>query len=128
MSFTATRAELLPYLPRMPRILLLFIALTATTAHGADLTVTHISRLPEIDYVWASSNPAREGWPAVGQPIIWRANVKNWSAADARDVAYRWLEDGREIARGSVTLKANATTPVDLPWSWTFVRHRLAFD
>lgn len=80
-----------------------------------------------MDYVINSSNPTREGWPAAGQPIVWRANVKNFADAPAR-VTYRWLEDGQEIAHGTATLAPHATTAIDLPRSWTFARHRLSFE
>ena len=94
---------------------------------AAVLTVTHISRLPEMSYVPNSSNPTRDGWPAIGQTITWRANVKNYGdVAVTRD--YRWTEDGVEIAHGTTTFAPHATTSVDLPWSWTFARHRLAFE
>lgn len=92
-----------------------------------DLTVTHISRLPEIDYVWASANPARDGWPAEGQRIVWRANVKCFSA-HAVTSAWRWTLDGIVVAQGTQTFAANATTAVDLPSTWSFARHRLAVD
>ena len=89
--------------------------------------MTHISRLPELDYVWASTNPTRDGWPADGQQIVWRANVKNFSAHDVA-TSFRWTLDGVVIARGAQTFAANATTAVDLPTTWSFERHRLAFE
>ena len=101
--------------------------LVATAALADDLTVTHISRLPEIDYVWDSKNPARDGWPAEGQEIVWRANVKNFAAHDVT-TNWRWTLDGAVIARGTQTFAANAATPVDLPSTWSFERHRLAFE
>lgn len=110
----------------MRRLVLLLLFL-APAALAGDLTVTHISRLPEIDYVWASANPTRDGWPAAGQAIVWRANVKNFS--DASDTAgFRWTLDGVTVARGTQAFAANATTTVDLPSSWSFERHRLAFE
>lgn len=104
---------------------LLFAALLA--ASSPNLTVTHISRLPEIDYVWASANPTRDGWPADGQPTVWRANVKNFSAT-AQTSSYRWTLDGVTIARGTQTFAPNATTVIDLPSTWSFARHRLAIE
>jgi hypothetical protein len=111
---------------RLP-IFLLLLLLAATAALADDLTVTHISRLPELDYVWGSANPTRDGWPAPGQAIVWCANVKNFSAS-AVTSGYRWTLDGVTVARGTQTFAANATTPVDLPSAWSFERHRLAFD
>jgi len=104
---------------------LLLAVLLSTSA--PDLTVTHISRLPELDYVWASANPTRDGWPADGQQIVWRANVKNFSPA-AVTAGYRWTLDGITIASGTQSFAANATTAVDLPSTWSFDRHRLAFE
>jgi len=105
----------------------LLLLVIAPAALADDLTVTHISRLPELDYVWGSTSPTRDGWPAAGQEIVWRANVKNFSP---REVAagYRWTLDGVVIARGTRTIAPNATTAVDLPSTWSFDRHRLAFD
>jgi hypothetical protein len=103
------------------------LLLAAPALFANDITVTYISRLPEMPFAWASTNPTRDGWPTTGQQVTWRANVKNWSSSDAVDVPYRWFEDGVEIAAGTATLAANATTAVDLPRSWTFTRQRLAF-
>jgi hypothetical protein len=108
------------------RLVFLFL-LVAPAALADDLTVTHISRLPEIDYVWGSANPTRDGWPAEGQEIVWRANVKNFGAHDVTS-AWRWTLDGAVVASGTRTFAANATTAVDLPATWSFARHRLAFD
>src|SRR5437016_3773088 len=109
------------------RRLVLLLLLAAPAALADDLTVTHISRLPELDYVWASANPTRDGWPAVGQEIVWRANVKNFSPHEVT-AAVHWTLDGVTIARGTQTFAANATTAVDLPSTWSFDRHRLAFE
>ena len=89
--------------------------------------MTHVSRLPEIDYVWASANPARDGWPSEGQAIVWRAHVKNFSAHEMTST-WRWTLDGLVVAQGTQTFAANATTTVDLPSTWSFERHRLAFE
>ena len=106
-------------------IVVLLISGAAIPALAGDVTVTHISRLPEIDYVWGSAHPTRDGWPAEGEAITWRGNVKNFSTG-AVTTTYRWTLDGAEIARGSVTLPPNATTAIDLPSTWSFDRHRLA--
>src|SRR5437868_5771726 len=110
----------------VPRLLLLLLP-AAPAALADDLTVTHISRLPELDYVWGSANPTREGWPGLGQEIVWRANVKNFGA-NAVTSGYRWTLDGVTVGRGTQTFAPNATTPVDLPSTWSFERHRLAFS
>ena len=112
-------------MPRFRRLLaLLFLAFPLA---ADDLTVGWISRSPEIDYVWGSTNPAVEGWPAEGEAVTWRAHVRNWSGAAPR-VGYRWTIDGREVAGGEVTLAADAVTIVDLPASWSFERSRIAFE
>ena len=108
------------------RVLSLFLALVfSTAAHASDLTVGWISRLPEIDYVWNSSSPAVEGWPAAGSTVTWRANVRSWFDTP-QTIGYVWKADGREVARGTATLAPNAYTPIDLPRTWTFTRERLS--
>ncbi|MBN2090883.1 PQQ-binding-like beta-propeller repeat protein [candidate division KSB1 bacterium] len=92
-----------------------------------DLTVGWISRSPEIDYVWAGTNPAVEGWPAVGQSVTWQAHIKNWSSCDRHNVSYKWYLDGVEAASGEVNIPADSTIVIDFPWSWTFDRHELEF-
>jgi hypothetical protein len=111
---------------RRALVLLLLIG-AVLPAFADDVTVTYISRLPEIDYVWGSANPTREGWPGEGQPIVWRGHVKNFSDR-AVTTGYRWLLDGGEVGHGTVTLAPNATTTIDLPSAWSFDRHRLALD
>jgi hypothetical protein len=101
------------------------VLLLSFAAHASDLTVGWISRLPEIDYVWNSSNPAVEGWPAAGSAVTWRANVRSWFDSP-RSVAYVWKADGLEVGRGTVTLAPNAYTAIDLPRTWTFTRERLS--
>jgi hypothetical protein len=94
---------------------------------GLDLTIKYIARLPRISYVWGSTNPAVEGWPAVNDPVIWRAVVKNWSDSTLNDVSFKWIMDGQAVDSGFVTIPAGDTTFVDYPWNWTFDRHVLRF-
>jgi hypothetical protein len=89
--------------------------------------VTHISRVPEIDYVWNSSDPAREGWPADGEEVTWKAHVRNDSDT-AVNADYEWRIDGVREKTGSITIAANATADVDVPRPWTFERHRITFQ
>jgi hypothetical protein len=107
-------------------LVLLALFLLAAPA-GADLTIAYISRLPEIDYVWNSSRPNVEGWPAAGQQVTWRGHVRNFASSTARNVIYRWLLDGNEVSRGTGDF-APGTTSVDYPWTWTFSRHRLSLE
>ena len=94
---------------------------------GSDLSIRYIQRLPPIDYVWNSNNPAVEGWPAVDQDVTWRAHVVNWAGHNRDSVTYAWFLDGEEVAVGAVDIPAGGEATVDLPWSWTFDRHVLAF-
>lgn len=92
-----------------------------------DLSISYIQRIPEMDYVWDSNNPAVEGWPTVGQQITWRAVVKNWMS-EGHSVQYRWFEDDVELFNSTIFLPGNSTTNIDLPWNWTFDRHRLRLE
>ena len=92
-----------------------------------DLTVGWISRSPEIDYVWGSTNPTAEGWPAAGQQVNWQAHVKNWSEFDRTGVSYKWYLDGAEVSSNIVDLPAHSTATIEYPWTWTFDRHELEF-
>jgi len=110
-----------------PRFLLvLALALLALPAVAEDLTVGWIGREPAIPYVWGSTNPAVEGWPAAGSTVTWRAHVRGWVSAP-RTVGYRWTVDGVPVASGTVTV-ADGTTTVDLPRPWSFARHRIEFE
>jgi len=103
------------------------LLLAAVSASASELTVGLISRTPDIPYVWNSSNPAVEGWPAAGSTVTWRAHVRSWFDSP-KSAAYSWKLNGTEIARGNVTLAANGYTFIDLPRPWTFTRERLAFS
>jgi hypothetical protein len=98
----------------------------APAPRPAELTVQYVQRLPAIDYVWGSANPRVDGWPAVGQRMTWRAHVRNWFPT-ARAVAYRWELDGREVARGTMTIPAGEVGTADYQLPWAFERHELAF-
>ncbi len=92
-----------------------------------DLTVCCIRRLPEMDYVWGSSDPAVEGWPALGEQITWQAHIKNWSNMDLQNVNYVWLLDSALVDSGKVNFTAGSTATIDYQWNWTFDRHILEF-
>jgi hypothetical protein len=92
-----------------------------------DLTIGWISRLPEIDYVWSSSDPAREGWPVPGEAVTWRAHVKNWAGTLKEDVVYEWRLDGIVVSSGTVDIDAGSYVTVDFVWIWEFARHELEF-
>ncbi len=96
-------------------------------APGLDLTIGYLARLPRLDYVWDSENPAIEGWPPPEEPVTWRAVIKNWGDTVLTDVSYRWYLDGQLINEGLVTMPARDTVSVDYDWPWTFERHRIKF-
>src|SRR4030081_1498630 len=109
---------------RIPAFIALLLISFSAVAN--DLTVTHISRLPDIDYVWDSTNPTREGWPAEGEVVTWRATVRTISSEPVT-AGYEWRVDGVWQSSGFVTIAANASAGVELPWRWTFERHRIGF-
>ena len=109
----------------MPRLLVVFLFL-ACPLFASDVTVGWISRAPELEYVWGSTNPNADGWPLAGSTVTWRAHVRNFSA-NAVSMPYAWRIDGAEVARGNVVLAPNAITIVELPRLWTFDRRRITF-
>lgn len=93
-----------------------------------DLTVCYIKRLPEIEYVENSKNPEREGWPAEGQEITWRAYVKNFSDKPMRDVDYLFQEEGKNVKSGTIpVIQPGEMVPVDYDTQWSFDRKLLTF-
>ncbi|MFC2135112.1 hypothetical protein ACFLTH_10885 [Bacteroidota bacterium] len=94
---------------------------------GSDLSIRYIQRLPEIDYVWNSSDPAVEGWPAVGQEVIWKTIVVNWASHQRDSVTYSWFLDGIEVDHGAIDIPAGGEISIELTWNWTFERHELTF-
>lgn len=101
---------------------------SGTDPGSPDVDVAFVQRLPSLDWVWDAQDPTREGWPVPGSQVVWRAHVVNRSDHPRAAVAYRWLLDGAETAAGTVDLPALGEAVVDLPWSWTFDRHLLAFE
>jgi len=91
-----------------------------------DLTIRYIERLPHLEYVVNSSDPAHDGWPAPGETVTWRAHVKNWSE-HARTVPYRWRLDGEPAGQGLVQIGPGEEGTADLAWEWTFDRHTVTF-
>jgi hypothetical protein len=77
-----------------------------------------------MDYVWDSAAPDRDGWPAEGQAVTWRAHLVNWSSAPLPEVDYAWVLDGAPLATGTFSPAAGEST-LDLPWTWTRSRHEL---
>jgi hypothetical protein len=98
-----------------------------STPPANELTVAYIHRSPEIDFVEGSSNPARDGWPAVGQQVVWQAHI-TYFGNEFPTVQYRWLLDGAEVAKGSVTIPTEGDAVVSYAWPWTFDRHRLRLE
>jgi hypothetical protein len=89
-----------------------------------DVTVSHIQRVPTLNWVENSTNPTVEGWPAAGSNVTWRGHIKNF-ASSSRSVGFRWFFDGVQVASGSVTIPANGTGQADLVRTWDFNRHNV---
>ena len=103
------------------------VTVTADT-NAPDIGICYIKRLPEMDYVEHSSDPAEEGWPAVGQMIQWRAYVKNWSPTTLENVSYQWSLDGTVIETGNIPVMQPYTKVfAELDYEWSFDRHELTF-
>lgn len=92
-----------------------------------DIDVCFMKRLPEIDYVWGSPNPAIEGWPAVGQTVTWRIYLKNWGGFEIHNIPYAWYVDDVLVQSGFATLGSRIYTTLDFDWTWTFDRHTVKF-
>lgn len=92
-----------------------------------ELTIRSIQRLPELQWVEGSADPAREGWPRVGEEVIWRAHVRSWGG-DTLRAEYRWSLDGAPVDSGTIVVPPGGTATASLPWRWTFERHRLRFE
>jgi hypothetical protein len=108
-------------------LLVFFVASTAVAAEN-DLSVAWIARTPRIDYVWNSTNPTVEGWPAEGADVQWVANVR-WLGADSlHGVAYRWSIDGEVVKSGTLDFAPASVVQTALPWKWTFTRHEVVFE
>lgn len=93
-----------------------------------DLIIRYIQRLPELDYVWGSDNPTRDGWPTPGSQVQWQAHVLNRTPDAQKDLGYRWTLDGVAVDSGRVDLPAEGEATVEYPWTWTFDRHTLRFE
>lgn len=91
-----------------------------------DLTIRFIERLPHLDYVIDSDDPAHEGWPEPGETVTWRAHVRNWSDY-AREVPFSWELDGGPAGEGVVEIGPGEEGTADLEWEWTFDRHTVTF-
>lgn len=107
-------------------VFLLLVCL-ALPSFAGDFTIGWISRLPELDYVWGSSNPTSDGWPLAGSQVTWRAHIRSWHS-EPRTAAYVWRVDGVEVLRGTATLAPNATTTLDLERLWSFDRQRIELE
>jgi hypothetical protein len=93
----------------------------------ADLTISYVERLPRIDYVVNSGDPATEGWPAPGSSVTWRAHVKNWSGRALDGVDYTWTLDGATAATGTLSVGSGSEATAAFPWTWERRRRELRF-
>jgi len=103
-------------------------SLSAASMNSGELTISYIHRTPEIDYVYDSSNPAIEGWPAVGQSITWQALVKNWDDNMASNVTYAWYLDGLLVDLATISIDANSELIIPYNTTWSFDRKELTFE
>lgn len=117
-------------LPTIIWMLFLFsFTLGLSSASGdTDFSVGWIERLPKIDYVWNSANPAVEGWPVAGQTVTWVAHVRNLGSSTASAVGYRWILDGKVVSSGQSSFDARSIQTFTFPWKWERKRHQLAFE
>lgn len=93
-----------------------------------DLSVSFVSRLPKIDYVWDSRNPTVEGWPAENSTVTWVAHVRWLGARPLNGVRYRWSIDGTVVREGSIDFAPSSMAQAELPWTWTRARHEIVFE
>lgn len=100
--------------------------LTVVGPGEEDLTIRFIERLPRMEWVQESPDPARDGWPEEGEEVEWVAHVRNWSPASV-DVGYEWQLDGEPVKSGVMTVPGDTLATTALEWSWTFDRHELRF-
>lgn len=107
---------------------MLILLSPAVLAAENDLSVAWIARTPRIDYVWNSSRPTVEGWPAEGDTVTWVANVRWLGTSPLKNVGYRWLIDGRVAGAGTLDFAPESLAQAQLPWTWTFARHRIVFE
>jgi hypothetical protein len=91
-----------------------------------EIFPTYVQRFPAMDFVAESTDPTRQGWPAPGQGVTWRAHVRNLGDTPV-DAPYSWTLDGAPVDSGVASIPADSTATVDYRWPWTFDRHQLAF-
>jgi hypothetical protein len=103
---------------------LILASIAAGTFAETDLTVGFIQRGPAIDYVYGSTDPTREGWPAAGSVVTWRGQVLNLSSS-SQTVNYQWKFGGANVANGAVSVPANGSAFVELPRVWSFDRSEI---
>jgi hypothetical protein len=108
--------------------LLTVLLASAASAAEPDLSVGWIARHPKIDYVWNSTKPTVDGWPEEGSVVTWVANVRWLGSEPLRDVAYRWLVDGKVAGEGSLDFEAESLVQAQLSQTWTFDRSEIVFE
>jgi len=105
-------------------VVIIFVFVSTSVFSQEDLSIRYIQRLPEIEYVQNSSNPAVQGWPTVGQQVIWSAKVKHWGTSTVT-VNYRWYVNGAEVGAGSRQISGGTETDITYIQNWTFDRKEL---
>jgi len=105
-------------------VVIIFVFVSTSVFSQEDLSIRYIQRLPEIEYVQNSSNPAVQGWPTVGQQVTWSAKVKHWGTSTVT-VNYRWYINGTEVGAGSRQISGGTEIDIDYVQNWTFDRKEL---
>lgn len=95
------------------------------TPKHPDIGISHIQRLPRVDFIENSTNPTRDGWPTVDQTITWAGIVKNYSMQSYSKVKYEWLKNGTLLESGQFDLQSNGEAQIALQQKWSFERDAL---
>lgn len=87
-----------------------------------DLNVRLIERLPRYDY------DATKNAPSPGDPVEFRAHLRNWGSDAAGDVPYEWRIDGVVALTGVATnVGPYDARQLTLPWVWASGSHLIEF-
>ena len=111
----------------------------APSVQESDLDVTHIERLPrylryDVRYDPVTGNPYLEPgtetekrWPDPGEPVVFRARIKNAGRRDTGTFQVFWTVDGVRIATHTQpSLLPGAQCIDELPWHWQTGSHSVS--
>lgn len=110
----------------------------APSVQESDLDVTHIERFPrylryDVQYDPVSGNPylqpgteTEKRWPDTGEPVVFRAHVKNAGWRDTGAFQAFWYVDGvLADTHTHLTLAPGARTTDEFHWHWQPGRHAI---